>query len=174
MEYINLILWPLKVTVKPILNQLWGKPMIEFKEPNIKDEQAFGRVWYISISNIPLKGLRSIFVTRKDIPRCQIIGVFSIGGNELTSHTWETNSSGRMIYLPSTGQPDTLDFIVKKQGYDWCGITSVPIEDSEKLPMNSSIDVRLKLIEGDSVLGYADYIIQNYGVNISDVHVRRK
>jgi hypothetical protein len=75
-----------------------------------------------------------------------------------------------VIALSETSRP-CIDLAVKKQGYDWCGVTAVPIGEEQHLPANSSTLVRLSVIgEGQD---WAEYVIDNYGINETDLRVTR-
>jgi len=151
------------------LRRKWGKPMIAFGEPECKHE-VFGYVWYVPVANTRLAGLRGVCAQRRDILRCRIHGSFFIDDRLAVEHDWV---EGYGITLPATGEPYSLPLAVKKQGYDDCGITAVAVGASEHLPANSSIKASLCVIEGEQTLACCDYLIKNYGSNLTDLKVTR-
>jgi hypothetical protein len=170
--------WPLLgglflLTRKTVFRK-WGKPLVVFEGPIIEDS-SFGRTYYLSVKNESLSKIKKAICPRRALEECHIEASFFVKPGLTQQYSWWTDpdlTPNGITLLPNS-RIHTFDFVTKNQGSSICNIGTVAVEENERLPENCTIDVTVKLFNGNEEISSSRWNVKNQGIDLTEFQISR-
>jgi hypothetical protein len=170
--------WPIVAGVflafRKVIFKKWEQPLVTFEGPFQKDS-TFGRIFFLSVKNVSLTGIKKIICPRRTLNECHLEAKFILDKRPIKEYSWwtdpELNPNG--ITLLPNSRRHSFDLVTKTSGDALCNIGTVAIGPDEKLPKESEVVAEVTLLDGDTRIATSKWLVSNKGTDVSNLKVER-